>query len=472
MTSNKTTFSRRALKHILVSLLAAAFASNPVLILQAQDRSVSTQQSPAEALTLPLAVELALRTNPLTRATVSGREIANAQVAEARAGRLPQVQLSETFTNGNNPVFVFGSLLEQARFTQQNFNLPSLNNPDPLTNFRFGVTIKAPVFDQWQTRTRVKRAQIGQQQADAQTSQVEQQVRFETLRSFYGLLLAQAKKEVSDEAIKLAEADVKLSRDRVEAGTAVVSDLLAAEVQLAEARQQAIQTEGDIITAEAALNTALGLPVSTSQRIVGQLGEKKFDVAGQEELIGLAVERRPDLKRAMLSVNSGEVQVTGARNEYLPRVDVFANFGASRNNFVNGSGDYTVGASLTFNLFDAGRNARIAQARAAANLAASEQDHLANQIRFEVVRAYQQYVSARERLKVAERIINQASEALRITQDRYQEGLTTITEVLRAETTLTRARLNVLAARHDYYVGYARVLLSTGQLTDVQAFVS
>lgn len=265
---------------------------------------------------------------------------------------------------------------------------------------------------------------------------------------------------------------MKLSRDRVEAGTSVVSDLLAAEVQLAESHQQVIQADGDIITAEAALNTALGLPITSPQKITGQLIEKKLDVEGQAELIRLAIEHRPDLNRAGLVARSGEVQAQGTRNEYLPRVDVFANFGASRNNFVNGSSDYLVGASVTFNLFDAGRNARIAEASAAASLAASQQEHLANQIRFEVVRAYQQYVSARERLKVAERIINQAGEALRIVQDRYQEGLTTITEVLRAETTLTRARLNVLTVRHDYYVGYASVMLSTGRLTDVQPFVS
>jgi outer membrane protein TolC len=464
------------MKHIEINHASSArfFAWLLSIIIAAQGGMVLAQEAKptGEALTLPLAVELALRANPLTRATASGRELADAQIAEARAGRLPQVQLSESFTNGNNPVFVFGSLLEQARFTQQNFNLPLLNNPDPLTNFRFGVTVKAPLFDQWQSATRIKRAQLGRQQADEQTSLVEQQVRFETLRAFYGLLLAQAKKEVSDEAVKLAEADVKSSRDRVEAGTAVVSDLLAAEVQLAEARQQQIQTDGDIITAQAAFNTALGLPVNTPQRIQGDLIEKKFDLADQEELIRLALEHRPDLKRAGLATNSGEVSVAGARNEYLPRVDVFANFGASRNNFVNGSSDYTVGASVSFNLFDAGRNARIAQARAAANLAASEQQHLANQIRLEVVRAQQQFVSARERLKVAERIISQASEALRITQDRYQAGLTTITEVLRAETTLTRARLIVLSARHDFYVGYASIMLSTGRLTDVQPFVS
>jgi outer membrane protein TolC len=429
-------------------------------------------QSSVEALTLPLAVEIALRTNPLTRATASGREIADARLDEARAGRFPIVQLSESVMNGNNPVFVFGSLLEQARFRQQNFDLRSLNNPDPLNNFRFSLTVKAPLFDQRQTATRVNQAQLGREQADAETKRIAQQIRFETLRAFYGVLLARANKEVADEAVKLAEADVKRSRDRVEAGTSVASDLLSAEVQLADFRQRQIEAEGEIVTAQAALNTALGLPINTPQKVTGQLIEKAFNLAEQDELIRQALGSRPDYRRAELSLRSSAEQVKGARGEYLPRVDVFANAGASRNNWVSGSGDYIIGASVTFNLFDAGRNARINQARAAESLAASQQEHLANQIRLEVVRACQQFVSARERVKVAERVIAHATEALRIVQDRYNEGLTTITEALRAETALTRAQSNLLSARYDYYVGYAALLLASGRLTDVEPFVS
>jgi outer membrane protein TolC len=139
---------------------------------------------------------------------------------------------------------------------------------------------------------------------------------------------------------------------------------------------------------------------------------------------------------------------------------------------MNGSSDYTVGASLTFNLVDAGRNGRIAQARAANGMMVAEQENLLNQVRFEVVRARQQYLTARERTEVAERMIRQATEAVRIVQDRYREGLTTMTEVLRAQTTLSRARMMVLAARYDCYIGYAQLLLTTGRLTDVQPFVS
>lgn len=469
MYSIQTNVIRQKRNAPLVWLLVLAHAFAPALLV-AQDRQGVGPN--ATALTLPLAVEIALQSNPLARATSAGRDVAAAQTEEARAGRMPFVQVSETLTAGNNPVFVFGSLLEQGRFRQSNFDLNALNNPSTLANSRFSISAKLPVFDQWQTTNRVKASQLREQQADAQGSQVQQQIRFEVLRSYYGILLAQAKKEVADEAVKLAEADVKRSRDRVEVGTSVVSDLLAAEVQLADFQQQQIQAEGEIITARAALNTALGLPLDTPQTIAGQLVERNFELASTEELTQTALQQRPDLQRALLVKRTSEVQLKGAHNEFLPRVDVFTSVGASRNNFVNGSGDYLVGASVTFNLFDAGRNARIKQAQAADRLANSEQEHLANQIRLEVVRSYQQYVAARARLQVAERVISHATEALRIVQDRYNEGLTTITEVLRAETALVRAQTNVLATRYETYVGYASVLLASGRLTDVQAFVS
>lgn len=462
---------------VIAFIVTAVMAPGRGSVVYGQEPVVGSMQAlrqanAPEALTLPLAVEIALRTNPLMRATASGREMADAQAGEAKAGRFPQIQLSETWINGNNPVFVFGSLLEQGRFAPQNFNLSSLNNPGPLNNFRSGVTVKAPLFDGRQTSTRVAVAKLNQKQADTQIDQVEQRVRFDALKAYYGVLLAQMKKEVADEAVKLAEADVKRSGDRVEVGATVSSDLLSAEAQLAEFRQQQIQALGEVVVARAALNTAMGLPVDALQNVSGRLVAKTFDVAAQAELMRTALDHRPDYSRAALSRDSRREQWKGARGEFLPRVDVFANAGVSANKGIyDGSGDYVVGASVTFNLFDAGRKARVAQARAAAELAASEQELLANQIRLEVVRAYQEFVSARERLLVAERVIGHATEALRIVQDRYHEGLTTITEVLRAETALVRARLNLLGARYDHYVGYANVLLATGRLTDVEPFV-
>jgi outer membrane protein TolC len=434
--------------------------------------AAQTSQTAGDGLTLPAAVDIALRTNPLTRAARSSRELADAGLQEARAGRFPILSFNQTTIRGNNPVFVFGSLLEQGRFGAQNFDPRFLNNPDPLTNVRTSLTFRLPLFDQRQTESRVNQARIGQQQADWEREWVEQQLRFEVLRAYYGVLVAGSKKEVADEAVNTAEADVKRIRDLVDTGIVVQSDLLSAEVQLAEFRQQSIQAEGELITAQAALNTVLGVAVSASQKIAGSLAEKTFATGSQAELIQLALERRPDLARATLALKASKEKTRGARGEYLPRVDGFGTYGASGSNLTSGSADYTVGASVTFTLFDAGRSARVNQARAAENRAAAEAERVASQIRFEAVRAYQNFISARERVAVAAKAVDQAKETLRIVQDRYQAGLTTITEVLRAETAFVRARMSMLASRYDHYLGYASVLLASGRLTSVDDFVS
>lgn len=426
-------------------------------------------QSDSESLSLVQAVQIALRNNPAKRVAAANREIAAAQIREARAGRRPVLQASETFTTSNNPVFVFGSLLEQGRFTANNFNLNALNHPDPISNFRTSLTLRLPVFDQRQSERGVRQAQIKKDQAELQTDQVEQQLRFEVIRNYYGLLLAQARRKVADDAVHTSEADVKRARDMFASGLVVHSDLLAAEVQLSEFRQQKIQATGDLATAIAALNTALGLPVQSPQTLSDQLSERSFSVDSVEALSASALQSRPDYQRAILSTRAGAVQLWGARGEWLPRVEAFVTAGASSRYLTGGSGDYAAGASVTFNVFDPGRKARIDQARAAEAMASAEAEQLANQIRFEVVRAYQQYFSARERLIVAAQVEAQAAETLRIVQDRYHVGLTTITELLRAQTALVRARSDVINARHDQYIGYANLLLATGGLKDVSA---
>ena len=119
-------------------------------------------------------------------------------------------------------------------------------------------------------------ARIGQEQADHQKEMVKQQIRFEVIRAYYGVLVAQEKKEVTEEAVKMAESDRRRIADLFQSGLVVQSDLLAAEVQLAEFRQQQVQAEGDLVTAYAFLNTVLGLPVQTPQKIGGNLAEKHF----------------------------------------------------------------------------------------------------------------------------------------------------------------------------------------------------
>ena len=90
-------------------------------------------QSP---LSLGEAVKTALDKHPSLAAAAAQLEAAGSRVEQARAARGPRVSWMESFQTSNNPVFAFGSLLNQRRFSEANFRIDSLNSPSFVNNFR------------------------------------------------------------------------------------------------------------------------------------------------------------------------------------------------------------------------------------------------------------------------------------------------------------------------------------------------
>lgn len=424
----------------------------------------------APLLTLRSAERMALERNPVTRMVAAARDAAQAGVEEARAGRLPGLVFRETFTNSNNPVYVFGSLLEQGHFGPQNFAIDSLNNPGSLSNFRSSLSLRLPVFDRFQTGSRIEVAGIRREQADADAEWAAQQLRLQVVEAYLGYLVAGHRSEVAAEAVKSAEAELANIRSRVEAGVAVTSDQLAMEVQVADFRQQLVQAEGDHQVALAALNTVLDLPLDTQHQLEDLLVEREFPVSGREQLISAALTQRPDYLNATREVDSARRQLRSARGQYWPDLNLFAEYGHSGQDWGSGSGDFAVGASLSLNVVDFGRKARVDQVRAGISQAQARSDLAAAQVRLEVVQASEAVQSARARVQLAAAAESQAGEALRIVQDRHQVGLTTVTEVLRAQTAVLEARLRLLGARFDYFRSFARLQLAMGSLNDLAAF--
>lgn len=432
--------------------------------------AASAQSGLEPRLGLNDAVDKALANNPKTRITDSRLKIADLKIREIRSGRQPYVQFTQSVIGSNNPVFVFGSLLEQGRFGPSNFAIDSLNNPSGLVNFRSLVSAQMPLFDQRQTSSRVDQAVTAKRQAELQAEAVRQQLRFDVVRTFYGAILGKEMLKVNQEAVRSADANRKKTKDMVDVGMTTEADLLAAEVELANAEQHKLQAENELVTTTAALNLTLGDKPDLSPQLIGDLQEKYFPIADQDDLIRTAFENRPDYLSSELAIKNSQRQTKAVKDLNLPRVDAFGNFGYSSPYITNGSTDYTVGVSLSYTLFDAGRKARAEQAAESVILAESEKQDLQNQITLGVVRAFQNHKTARSKIQVSIKSVSQADEALRIVQDRYKFGLTTFTEVIRAEAALVRAKHDLLTARYEYYVSYASVLLATGRLTDVRLF--
>lgn len=416
----------------------------------------------AETATLREAVDAALANNAAVAASSARANAAEARLQQARAARLPRIDASQTIVRSDNPVFVFGSLLEQGRFGAQHFDPAFLNDPDPFTNRRLALNVRYTLFDQLRRLNMTRQAQHGVEQAGFGSEEVRQRLRVETITRFYGVMLATQKREVAAEAVRSAEADAAAMRDRVSQGLLVESDLLAAEVQLAGYEQRLLEAEGDLAIARAALATVIGKETD----VAGAIPETTLPELSLEDALAKGYAARSDLKSAGTAAETAKLQLATIRGSQLPRVDTFASWGAS-----NGDPDRAIGLVIGVDLFDPGKRAQIAEARAGIEAARAEIAAAKDRATMEIVAAWHRARVARERIGVAAKSVERAAAAERIVRDRYEHGLTTITEQLRAQTALFTARLELLATRYDYVIGYAELLRATGGLTDVEAFL-
>jgi outer membrane protein TolC len=416
------------------------------------------------------AVDTAIENNPRIKIADSKRRIALLEIKEARTGKQPVVQFGHSTIRSNDPAFAFTSLLEQGRFTPSNFKIESLNAPDGINNMRSAISVQMPLFDQGRTRLRAAQAEIDRRRSDLQSEWIRQNLQFDVIRGFYGVIVNKSKLSVRQEAVRTAEADARKARNMVELGMTNEADGLIADVELANAKHLMLSAENELLTASVELKLLLGIETETQFELVGDLQEKYFPIGEMDELVRKAFANRPDYLSAVNAFESSRLQAKAVKNRRLPQIDVFGKFAYSSPNLIRGSTDYTVGINLSYALFDPGRKAKEEKALEEESVAELEKEALADQIRLSVVRAFQDYMTARSKIQVTIKSISQADEALRIVRDRYHFGLATFTEVIRAETALVRAKHDQLEARFAYYVSYAAVLLATGTLKDVKDF--
>ena len=431
---------------------------------------VACQTAAGQSLSLGNAVEQTLARNPAIAATAARKDAAAAREAEARAGRYPRVEVSESATRGNNPVFVFGSLLEQGEFAPRHFDPAFLNAPDPMTNFRAALTARFAVFDRFQTSNAVRRGRNGVSRAEIELEEVRQRLRSETIARFYGVTVAEERLRLANEVVRVAEGDAKAARDRFDQGLLVESEPLAADVHLASLRTRALAAGGEVEVARAALATLLQRPLHETIAVDGTLPLLRVDPLPLDDVIARAIANRAPVKLATSAKSDALLRLAAERASVLPRVDAFGSFGASGGTFGSRNADHTAGVIVTIDLFDRARPARIAAARAESEAVSAAETIARDAVTMESIAAWHRLRVARETASVAAGAVGQAQSAARIVRDRYEQGLTTITEQLRAQTTLVSARFDLLAAQYETVLAHAELLRATGDLHDVESF--
>jgi outer membrane protein len=414
-------------------------------------------------LTLRAAVEQALARHPLLEAARQDRAQAEAGLDRARAAWLPRLEGSYGYARSDQPVYAFGSRLNQGRFTQEDFDVGRLNDPGALDNFRAAVTLHQPLYTGGRATLGVERARIDREVTELEASRTRQEVLRQAAGAYYALRLAQDRLGAVDAAVRAAEANEALADTRVRAGLAVESDRLAAEVRLARLREDALTARGQVEVARAALNEALGAPLDDAVEAADPLALAD----GPPDLGDDALERRPDFRALRLQEEARERDVRLARATFLPTIGLEGTYEVNTGQpFADGQGSWSVGAVLRWNFLAGGADrARVREAEAARQRARAVSAHRASLIGLEVRSARARLEAARARVAVAERAVGQADETLRVVRVRYRGGVTTIVDLLGAEAAATDARLRLHEALYDQAAGRLAWEFATGRLS-------
>jgi outer membrane protein TolC len=287
-------------------------------------------------------------------------------------------------------------------------------------------------------------------------------------------LLAQESVRLAKSAVEMTKSDLARANARQESGLAVPSDLLSAQVQLAQAEEDLLRAQNAVELAQSGLNVAMGLPEDAPTSIRGSLSEASFVAGSLEDRQAKALATRPDYLQARLGRQQAANGMRMARAEFLPKVNLFSSWEADNQTFASrGGNNWAAGATLSVNLFDGGEKiARLKESKARELQAGALENQIASSVRLQVREAYLNLATAQKRLEVVKDATSQAAESLRITQDRYEAGLATITDLLRVETAKTAAEKNALNAIFDYRLSYAALELATGELSATSAAVS
>lgn len=431
--------------------------------------AVGISSAPAQStpsLGLPEAVAIALEKNPARKMALADSQIAHAQVSLSRSSFLPRASFTESATVGDDAVYAFGTRLRQARFTQADFGLNRLNHPDPISNFSSRLGGQWNIFDSFGKTFHLRHAKLMEQSSLKQLGRADQQAIFRVVDAYYGVSLARKQVDLAEQTVKTAEAMLDSSTARVEAGSAVESDALSAQVNLATRKQELIRAQSALQLALTQLETALGAPLAPGQQPAAMLKEQMIPSASLEEIEARALKQRPDLQAIDSQVDAQQNSVKAAKAAYGPRLDVFGSWQADNASFAaNGSSSWVAGAELRIDLFSRDREARLSMEKATLSRAEAGKKLAENNIRFDVRRAWLDHDASGQMLEVSRASVKQAEESLRIMRDRYETGLVTITDVLRAEDADRASRTNYWQSVFHYITSYAALELATGELT-------
>ena len=375
-------------------------------------------------------------------------ELAKAELLGTRAMYLPNVNASYTFSNTNNPLYAFGSKLNQARITMMDFNPDQLNNPKSISNFATKIEVQQPIINM----DAVYQKKAGQVKVDAlniKTERTKEYVQFELKKAYMMLQLAYKMQETLENAKQTTIANKKVIDNYYKNGLIQKSEVLYMDVRISEIESQ-IQTVKSNIK-----NTSDYLYFLLDENSDNKVLKPTESLQYTEYIVDPNVklnDSRKDLQAYQKSLEAYDWLIKSSKAKFLPKLNAFGSFEMYDNKIAqfNANG-YLAGIQLSWNFFD-GLKSKSEQEKynAERSKAETEIEQYSKQSQLELTKASRQVEDAVSKVSFTKKSWEQSMEAYRIRKNRYDQGLEKSADLLSAETLMSQKELEYQQAIFEY----------------------
>jgi outer membrane protein len=336
-------------------------------------------------------------------------------------------------------------------------------------SYAFNMSSSITLFDGGGNISRIRSSLKSRDAAREEFRYAKDIITAMVINKYYNLVRAKMLLVVANESLEQAQRSLDRSEALLEVGSATRADVLKARVRHSNTRLSLIRSKNAVEFAREDLVSILN--AREDQTIdVDTVMVIRFEEPDIDKEIRQALGHRPDLKSLELSKSAAKISITAAKSGWWPRIAAGFNYGwsdrqmAENLNFFQDEYSWSVGATVSLNLFDRFvTNSNVGMAKADYRRA----EYSLEKAKLDAVKEVRNLVfnisESKERIMVASETVEQATEDLRLAEERYRVGAGTMLETIDAQVALTQSKADVIEAKCDYLIAVADLARATGR---------
>lgn len=392
-----------------------------------------------ETLTLPRAIEIAMKQQPSIRQAQASIEAAEGRVDQAKVARKPTLSVSASVGVSSGRT---GTDLTTGESTSGFF--------DPFISTGLSAQLGWRIYDFGQTRANIEAAEANADAVRSQINTTNLDVETDVAITFLEAVARQRLISVAEATVKSEEVHLDQARKFVAAQAKDPIEVVQAQARAANARSALASAQSDAAVAMANLRSAIGWGDPEVSFVVDNQWPTPptSDPANLPSLVDAARKQRPEILSADKQIIAAEASLDAARASNRPVLSASAQsqWGPDQNDW-GPEPTWNAGLVLSWQIYDGG-SSRASQRIANANLtsAKASRDALVISLTSELDAARARIVANRANVTASTEAVEAARAQLKLADARYAQGLGSQIELADAQTAVTTAEGNLIQA--------------------------